>query len=141
VVETNRPKEGGVHSPRKLLPLIGSIGAVALALAAPGLVQAYPIMPDGEPIHVAGEAGRLPSVQRSYSTMPPEGVDGVPVVEPTETVFHPAHETTAKASESGWSGVAPVVAVSILVALAVLAATHIVNRQLRRSTTTRRIGG
>ena len=130
-----------MHSPRKSLSLIGSIGAVALALAAPGFVQAYPIMPDGEPIHVAGEAGRLPAVQRSHSTMPPEGVDGVPVVEPTEMTFHPARVIGAESRDSAWSGVVPVVAVSILAALAVLGATRIVNRQLRRSATTRRIGG
>ena len=59
-----------MHSPRKSLSLIGSLGAVALALAAPGSVQAYPVMPDGEPLHLAGEAGRLPALQRSYSTMP-----------------------------------------------------------------------
>jgi hypothetical protein len=98
-------------------------------------------MPDGEPIHVAGEAGRLPAVQRSYSTMPPEGVDGVPVVEPTEMTFHPARVIGVDSSDSAWSGVVPVVAVSILAALAVLGATRIVTRQLRRSATTRRIGG
>ena len=130
-----------MHSPGKSLSLIGSLGAVALALAAPAVVEAYPIMPDGEPIHVAGQAQPLPPVQRSYSTMPPEGVDGVPVVPPTEMTFHPSRATDTEPSGSRWNGVAPVVAVSILAALAVLAATHILNRQLRRSATTRRIGG
>lgn len=129
-----------MHSPRKSHELIGLLGAVALALAVPGSVQAYPTMPDGEPIHVADKPGRLPSVQRSYSTMPPEGIEGLPVVEPTEKVFHPAR-TTGETSSSRWSGAAEVAAVSILAALAALAATHVLNRQLRRSTTTRRIGG
>jgi len=130
-----------VHNPRKSFSLIGSIGAVALVLAAPGLVQAYPTMPDGEPIHVASKPGRLPTVQRSYSTMPPEGIDGVPVVEPTEMTFHPAPVTGAESSAGAWSGVAPIVAVSILAAGALLAATHILNRHHRRSATARRIGG
>jgi len=130
-----------VHSPGKSLSLIGSICAVALALVAPGVVHAYPTMPDGEPIHVADKPGRIPPVQRSYSTMPPEGIDGVPVVEPTEMTFHPARVIGAKSRDSAWSGVVPVVVVSILAALAVLGATRIVNRQLRRSATTRRIGG
>ena len=130
-----------MHNPRKSFSLIGSIGAVALVLAAPGLVQAYPTMPDGEPIHVASKPGRLPTVQRSYSTMPPEGIDGVPVVEPTEMTFHPAPVTGAESSAGAWSGVAPIVAVSILAAGALLAATHILNRHHRRSATARRIGG
>jgi hypothetical protein len=129
-----------VHNPRKSFSLIGSIGAVALVLAAPGLVQAYPTMPDGEPIHVASKPGRLPTVQRSYSTMPPEGIDGVPVVEPTEMTFHPAPVTGAESS-SDWGGAGAVVAVSILAALAVLAATQFRNRHLKRSGTARRIGG
>jgi len=130
-----------VHNPRKSFSLIGSIGAVALVLAAPGLVQAYPTMPDGEPIHVADKPGRIPPVQRSYSTMPPEGIDGVPVVEPTEMTFHPARVIGAKSRDGAWSGVAPIVAVSILAAGALLAATHILNRHHRRSATARRIGG
>jgi hypothetical protein len=98
-------------------------------------------MPDGEPIHLAGQAGRLPAVTRSYSTMPPEGVDGVPVVQPTEMTFHPPRATVSQPSGSGWNGLGLVVAVSILAALAVLAATHVLNRQLRRSAMSRRIGG
>jgi hypothetical protein len=97
-------------------------------------------MPDGEPIHVASKPGRLPTVQRSYSTMPPEGIDGVPVVEPTEMTFHPAPVTGAESS-SDWGGAGAVVAVSILAALAVLAATQFRNRHLKRSGTARRIGG
>jgi hypothetical protein len=128
-----------VHNPRKSFSLIGSIGAVALVLAAPGLVQAYPTMPDGEPIHVADQPGRLPTVQRSYSTMPPEGIDGIPV-EP-EMAFHPTRVTGTESSAGAWSGVAPIVAVSILAAGALLAATHILNRHHRRSATARRIGG
>jgi hypothetical protein len=130
-----------VHSPGKSLSLIGSIGAVALALVAPGVVHAYPTMPDGEPIHVAGKPGRIPPVQRSYSTMAPEGIDGVPVVEPTENLLHPAPVTRTGSSDSAWSDVVAVVALSIFVALAVIAATHVLNRHLRRSATARRIGG
>ena len=129
-----------MRSPGKSLSLIGSIGAVALALVAPGVVHAYPTMPDGEPIHVAGKPGRVPPVHRSYSTMPPEGIDGVPV-ETTEMTFHPTRVVGAESSHSAWSGVGPVVAVSVLIALAALSATHILNRQLRRSANTRRIGG
>jgi hypothetical protein len=73
--------------------------------------------------------------------MPPEGIDGVPVVQPTEMTFHPSRATEAEPSGSGWNGVAVVVAVSILAALAVLAGTHVLNRQLRRSAMSRRIGG
>jgi hypothetical protein len=129
-----------VHSPGKSLSLIGSIGAVALALVTPGVVHAYPTMPDGEPIHVAAKPGRVPPVQRSYSTMPPEGIDGVPV-ETTEMTLHPTRVVGAESSRSAWNGVGPVVAVSILVALAVIAAAHVLNRHLRRSATARRIGG
>lgn len=129
-----------MHSPGKSLSLIGSIGAVALALVAPGVVHAYPTMPDGEPIHVAAKPGRVPPVQRSFSTMPPEGIDGVPV-ETTEDVFHPAPVSRTGSSDNAWSDVAPFVAVSILVALALIAATHVLNRHLRRSATARRIGG
>ena len=128
-----------MHSPGKSLSLIGSICAVALALVAPGVVHAYPTMPDGEPIHVASKPGRLPTVQRSYSTMPPEGIDGIPV-EP-EMAFHPTRVTGTESSAGAWSGVAPIVAVSILAAGALLAATHILNRHLKRSGTARRIGG
>ena len=128
-----------MNSPRKSLSLIGSLGAVALVLAAPG--GAYPIMPDGEPIHLAGQAGRVPAVARSYSTTPPGGVDGVPLVQPTEMTSHPSRATGAQPSTSGWNGLGLVVAVSILAALAVLAATHVLNRQLRRSAMSRRIGG
>jgi len=119
--------------------LIGPIGAVALALAAPGLVQAYPIMPDGEPIHIAGEAGQLPTVQRSHSTMTPGGIAGVSVAEKTKTPSRPARIPTNQSS-SAWSGMGQFAAVSILAALAVLAAAHL-TRQLRRSATGRRIGG
>jgi hypothetical protein len=129
-----------VHSPGKSLSLIGSTGAVALALVAPGVVHAYPTMPDGEPIHVAAKPGRIPPVQRSYTTMPPEGIDGVPV-ETTEMTFHPTRVVGAESSRSAWNGVGPFVTVSILLALAALSATHILNRQLRRSANTRRIGG
>ena len=130
-----------MNSPRKSLSLIGSLGAVALALAAPGSVQAYPVMPDGEPLHLAGEAGRLPAVQRSYSTMPSEEVDRVPVARATEMTLHPSEAAGVKRTGSAWNGAGLVVAASILAALALLAATHVLNRQLRRSAMSRRIGG
>jgi hypothetical protein len=121
--------------------LIGSIGAVALALVAPGVVHAYPTMPDGEPIHVASRPGRLPPVQRTYSTMPPEAVDGVPVARSTEMTLHPSQAAGVEPTGSGWNGAGLVVAASILAALTLLAATHVLNRQLRRSAMSRRIGG
>ena len=128
-----------MNSPRKSLSLIGSLGAVALVLAAPG--GAYPIMPDGEPIHLAGQAGRVPAVARSYSTMPSEEVDRVPVARATEMTLRPSEAAGVKRTGSAWNGAGLVVAASILAALALLAATHVLNRQLRRSAMSRRIGG
>jgi hypothetical protein len=129
-----------VHIHRDVGRLIGAIGILgALALAAPGLVRAYPTMPDGEPVHLADKPGRLPAVERSYSSIPPEAIDGV--LEQTGIPSYPTPPSGTGSSGSRWSGVAPVVAVSILAALVALAGMHVVNRHLRRSGTARRIGG
>lgn len=131
-----------MHRCWKSRRLIGPMGLVAaLALAAPGVVQAYPTMPDGEPIYLAGEAGRARAVEQSYSTMAPEGLDGISVVEPAKTTFRTTPVTGAEPSTTAWPGVAAVAAVSILAAIALLAVTHIMTRNPRRSVTARRIGG
>ena len=99
------------QSGRRLAALAGLFLAL-LVTAAP--VAAYPITPDGEPLHLESPA--------PTSSMPPEGISPDPL-----------SATDFASNSTDWSGAISIAAVSALAALAFIAVAFALTGRRRRS--------
>jgi hypothetical protein len=115
------------HQPgRRLAALAGLCLALALVTTAP--VAAYPITPDGEPLHLESPA--------PTSSMPPEGIAPPHVVGGTtqsSTATDPLPATDFASNGTDWNGAISIAAVSVLAALALIAVAFALTGRRRRS--------
>jgi hypothetical protein len=111
---------------RRRVALAGVCLGLALVTAAP--VAAYPITPDGEPLHLESPA--------PTSSMPPEGIaspNGVGATTQPSTANDPLPATDFASNGTDWSGAISIAAVSALAALALIAVAFALTGRRRRS--------
>lgn len=97
---------------RRRVAFAGLCVGLALVTAAP--VAAYPITPDGEPLHLESAT--------PTSSMPPEGISPDPL-----------SATDFASNSTDWSGAISIAAVSALSALAFIAVAFALTSRRRRS--------
>lgn len=113
------------QSGRRLAALAGLFLAM-LVTAAP--VAAYPITPDGEPLHIESAA--------PTSSMPPEGIaspNGVGATTQPSPATDPLPATHFASTGTDWSGAISIAAVSVVAALALIAVAFTLTGRRRRS--------
>jgi hypothetical protein len=121
-VITSHTKEIGmstIHHAARRLMWFTALGLV-LALAATATVGAYPVTPEGDPLHA--------------ETVPTESFTGIP--DSGSTPATPGNAVPLRKVASGgtdWSAVIAVAAASSLAALAVLAAASVLTGRRERS--------
>ena len=111
---------------RRRAAFAGLCVALALITAAP--VAAYPITPDGEPLHLESAT--------PTSSMPPEGISPPHVVgaaTQSSTATDPLPATDFASNGTDWSGAISVAALSALAALALIAVVFALTGRRRRS--------